>query len=191
MTAAIRRLCSNFVKSLDIVDKSHIALDELTSSGDIVRSKRLLLDKVMEARVKSFFHRLGQEPFQFVERTGIDCFVSCWYRRPEIAAGWFQAGIGFSLTRPMDAHQRLEEVTVRHFLWLRPKLAGRQCLIESASDFANVFGSHPNQDTVEVAGLQRDARSTDDRPIKAVAMGQSRRRVEETHRCEHDDESNA
>src|ERR1035437_10353604 len=104
MTVTIHRLCSSFVKPLDIVDKSHIALNELTSSGDIVRSKRLLLDKVMEARVKSLLHRLGQQPFQFVERTGVHCLISRRYRRPEITAGWFQSGIWCSLTRPMDAH---------------------------------------------------------------------------------------
>jgi hypothetical protein len=34
MTAAIRRLCSNFVKPLDMVDKSHIALDLVLGSDD-------------------------------------------------------------------------------------------------------------------------------------------------------------
>ena len=79
MPVTVHRLCSSFVKPLDIVDKNHIVLDELPSSGDIIRSKRLLLDKVMEARVKCSFHRLDQKPFQFVERTSVDCLISRWY----------------------------------------------------------------------------------------------------------------
>ena len=60
MIVAGDRLGGRLVQALDVVDESHIALDELAAGGDVVRSKRLLRHDVMEAGVEPFSHRLGQ-----------------------------------------------------------------------------------------------------------------------------------
>jgi hypothetical protein len=90
----------------------------------------------------------------------------------------------------MDANQRLEEVAVCQFLRLRAEPPDCQCIIKGAADFADVIGAYPNQNTIEISRL-RHARSPNHRPVEAVAMGQSRCRVDETHCREHDDESKA
>lgn len=116
MMVAGHRLSGRLVQALDVVNESHVALDELASSGDVVRSKRLLRHEVMEAGVESVSHRLGQQPCHLIKRAGFNRFVGGRDRRPEIAAGRLEPGIGGTFTRPMDAHQRLEEVAVCQFL---------------------------------------------------------------------------
>jgi len=60
MMMAGGRLGGRLVQTLYIMDESHVALDEPASSGDVVRSKRLLRHEVVESSVESVSNRLGQ-----------------------------------------------------------------------------------------------------------------------------------
>src|SRR5512140_1947015 len=116
MMMAGDRLGGRLVQPLYVVNESHVALDELASSGDVVRSKRLLCHEVVESSVEPISNGFGQQPCHLIERASLNRFVGGRDRRPEIAAGRLEPGIGGTFTSPMDANQRLEEVAVCQFL---------------------------------------------------------------------------
>jgi hypothetical protein len=112
MMMATDPLGGRLVQALDVVDESHVALDELAAGGDVIRWKSLLRHEIIETGMESVSHRLGQQPCHLVKRTGFNCFIGGRDRRAKIAAGWLEPGIGGTFTRAMDAHQRLEEIAI-------------------------------------------------------------------------------
>lgn len=90
--------------------------------------------------------RLGQQFDEFIWRAVLDGPLRHGNHRPDVESGWLQASIGRTFSRPVDAHDSLEEVQVGNFLRAIRLPVQRQDLLECANNLSFAFRWDKRQD---------------------------------------------
>ena len=78
--------------------------------------------------------------------------------------------IGRALASSVDAHQRLEKVSIGKRLRFRTELAYSHCFVEGGSDFDLIFCTNPDQHPIYVVTFQGVSGRCNHRSVKPVTM---------------------
>ena len=70
----------------------------------------------------------------------------------------------------MDAHERLEEISVRELASFRTQFPNRQSMVKDPLDFRFVGLLDPDEDEIDVARFERLLRGLNDWAVKSVTM---------------------
>jgi hypothetical protein len=85
--------------------------------------------------------------------------------------GGFETSVRRAFSRTMEAHQRLEEISLSQFPGFHAQCPHCERLLESVLDAPLILFVHPDQDEVDIAGLKGPLGSLDHRTVHTVTMG--------------------
>ncbi len=154
------------------VRERHVGSHESASGGDVPTPEVLGCASRREPFRQSTPHGGGELLLELVGRPALERPVR--RRNDGLGLGVRQAGIGGAFTCAMDANQRLEEVTIRERLRLRPERANLHRVLERRRDGGLILGADPVEDEVGIAGIQRGAGGRDDWTPGRVAVSGGR-----------------